>query len=82
MCCASSAHSAFARVEQTPIAFVKVHGALYHAAVRYEAYALAVVDAISEFDPALPVLCQPRTSFAAVVEDTGLRTIGVRAVGV
>jgi UPF0271 protein len=68
--------SAFARVERTPIAFVKVHGALYHAAVRYESYALGVVDAISEFDPALPVLCQPGTSFAAVVEGAGLRTIG------
>lgn len=67
--------SAFTSVEQTPIAFVKVHGALYHAAVQYESYALAIADAVREFDPSLPVLCQPGTTFSRTMGNTGLRTI-------
>jgi UPF0271 protein len=67
--------SAFASAEQTPIAFVKVHGALYHAAVQHASYARAIIDAVRDFDASLPVLCQPGTAFWRAVEDAGLRTI-------
>jgi UPF0271 protein len=67
--------SAFTSVERTPIAYVKVHGALYHAAVRHDSYALAIIDAVLDFDAGLPVLCQPDTTFWRAVRDAGLGTI-------
>ncbi|PKW16168.1 LamB/YcsF family protein [Saccharopolyspora spinosa] len=67
--------SAFASAEQAPITFVKVHGALYHAAVQHESYARAIIDAVRDFDPDLPVLCQPGTAFWRAVQDAGLSTV-------
>jgi len=67
--------SAFASLERTPIAFVKAHGALYHAAVKYPQYASAVVNAVRGYDSSLPVMCQPGTNFYRHLKDAGLETI-------
>lgn len=67
--------SAFADLSGSPIAYVKAHGALYHAAVQHEEYAGAVIDAILSFDRSLPFLCQPGTSFTALAEGAGLRIV-------
>jgi len=67
--------SAFANLAGSPVAYVKAHGALYHAAVQHEEYAAAVIDAILSVDESLPFLCQPGTPFTARAEDAGLRII-------
>lgn len=67
--------SAFANLVGSPVAYVKAHGALYHAAVQREEYAGAVIDAIRSFDASLPFLCQPGTSFSARAKEAGLRTV-------
>ncbi len=67
--------SAFANLVGSPVAYVKAHGALYHAAVRNEEYADAVIDAILSVDKSLPFLCQPGTPLSARVDKAGLRTI-------
>lgn len=66
---------AFARIESTPMAYVKVHGALYHAAVARPEYAEAIVSAITQFDSTLPVMCQAGTPFNEQVRDAGLAVI-------
>ena len=48
-----------ARATGGRVSYVKPHGALYNAAVDHEAQAAAVVDAVVDYDPALPVLTLP-----------------------
>jgi UPF0271 protein len=67
--------AAFAKIEATPIGYVKPHGALYHAAVAHEEYAAAVVEAVRAFDPALPLLVQPGTLLARHAADHGVRVL-------
>ena len=50
---------AFARAAGTRVAHVKPHGALYNALVRHELQAAAVVEAVTLYDPTLPVLGLP-----------------------
>ena len=50
---------AFAQVAGTEVAYVKPHGALYHATVRDAAQAEAVVAAAAEYDASLAVLGAP-----------------------
>src|SRR5918993_974634 len=50
---------AMCRVAGTRVAYVKPHGALYTTAAVDEGQARAVVEAVLEYDPALPLLCQP-----------------------
>lgn len=66
---------AFAEVAGTNVAYVKAHGALYHAAVAHPEYASAVIDAITMLNPNLPLMCQPGTPFASAAHKAGLRTI-------
>ena len=47
---------AFAQVAGAEVAYIKPHGALYHATIDDEAQARAVVDAAAEYDPSLAVL--------------------------
>jgi UPF0271 protein len=64
----------FCRSTGAPLRHVKIHGALYHMAVRAPALAEAVVAAIRAYDPALPLLAQPATPLFAAAELAGLRT--------
>lgn len=54
------------------LAYVKPHGALYHAAARDERVARDVASAVAELDPGLVVLGQPGTTGLAVAADLGL----------
>lgn len=66
---------AFARVAGTAVAYVKPHGALYNAIVHHEEQAAAVVDAVVRYDPALPVLGLPGSTWLSLAEDAGLTTV-------
>ncbi len=59
----------------TRVAYVKPHGALYHAICSHPGQAGAVVDAISTFDPTLPLLGLPETVATRRAADAGLRTV-------
>jgi UPF0271 protein len=67
--------SAFARAAGTRVAYLKIHGALYHAAVQRPPYAEAVVRASKLFDPEMPFMCQPGTGLYDAVTTAGLRVI-------
>ncbi|GAA4078185.1 5-oxoprolinase subunit PxpA [Actinomadura miaoliensis] len=63
----------FARVAGGRIGYVKAHGALYNTAARHEGHAAAIVEAVTLYDPDLPLLCQPRTVLWERAEAAGLR---------
>lgn len=67
--------AAFTRVEGIPLAYVKLHGALYHSCLTHEDYASAYLDAIVAYDPALPLLLQPATPLAEAAGARGLTII-------
>ncbi|MBB5871109.1 UPF0271 protein [Allocatelliglobosispora scoriae] len=62
---------ALARTEGVRVAYVKPHGALYHATVHAE----AIVDAVRDLDPKLPVLCSPGSVLATAASDAALKVI-------
>ena len=64
-----------ARVAGGRVAYVKPHGALYTAIVSHEDQAAAVVEAVVAVDPDLPVMGLPGSTFLALAEAAGLRTI-------
>ncbi|GAB7049408.1 LamB/YcsF family protein [Catenuloplanes indicus] len=66
----------FARVAGDRVRYVKPHGALYNTAAVDEVQAGAVVDAITDYDAGLPVLCQPGSVLARLVAEAGLRVVG------
>ena len=66
---------AFARVAGTQVAYVKPHGALYHAIGTHEPQAAAVVDAVLRYDPTLPVLGLPGSAWLRRAAAAGLRTV-------
>ncbi len=59
----------------TRVAYVKPHGALYHAISRDPGQAGAVVEAISAFDASLPLLGLPDTAATRLARAAGLRTV-------
>jgi UPF0271 protein len=63
------------RAVGTRVRYVKPHGALYNAIVHHEAQAKAVVEAVRDYDPALPVLGLPGSAFLAAAEAAGLRAV-------
>lgn len=65
----------FARTAGDRVRYVKPHGALYNAIVRHEAQARAVVDAVREYDPSLPVVGLPGSAVLRLAEDAGLPTV-------
>ena len=67
---------AFAAVAGSRVRYVKPHGALYNAIVTHEEQAAAVVRAVLDHDPALPVLGLPGSAWLRQAEQAGLR--GVR----
>ncbi|MDF2808266.1 MAG: hypothetical protein K0S43_3212 [Cellulosimicrobium sp.] len=65
----------FARLAGDRVRYVKPHGALYNAIVRHEAQARAVVDAVREYDPALPVVGLPGSAVLRLADAAGLPTV-------
>jgi len=63
------------RVAGTAVRYVKPHGALYNAIVHHEAHAAAVVAAVRDYSPELPVLGLPGSKFLQAAEKAGLRTV-------
>lgn len=57
------------------ISFVKPHGALYHAMVGDPVHVAAVVRAVSQFSPGMPVLGPPRSLFLTLAREAGLRPV-------
>jgi UPF0271 protein len=64
-----------ARASGGRVRYVKPHGALYNAVVTHEAQAAAVVAAVRDSDPSLPVLGLPGSALFRAAEDAGLRTV-------
>lgn len=66
---------AFARVAGSRVRYVKPHGALYNAIVHHTEQARAVVQAVLDYDPALPVMGLPGSVWLRLAEDAGLRVV-------
>jgi UPF0271 protein len=64
-----------ARASGGRVRYVKPHGALYNAVVTHEAQAAAVVAAVRDLDPSLPVLGLPGSALLRAAADAGLRTV-------
>src|SRR3954449_4914162 len=66
---------AFARVAGSRVRYVKPHGALYNAIVHHEEQAAAVVRAVVDYDPTLPVLGLPGSAFLELAAEAGLAVV-------
>jgi 5-oxoprolinase (ATP-hydrolysing) subunit A len=64
-----------ARASGGRVRYLKPHGALYNAVVTHEAQAAAVVSAVRDLDPSLPVLGLPGSALLRAAADAGLRTV-------
>jgi UPF0271 protein len=67
--------AAFCHCAGITLAYVKPHGALYHAAATDPAQAMAVVDAVRLYDPSLPILGPPRGALTDTATAAGLTMI-------
>jgi UPF0271 protein len=67
--------AAFAAVAGSRVRYVKPHGALYNAIVRHEEQAAAVVQAVVDVDPTLPVLGLPGSAFLRLAAEAGMTTV-------
>ncbi|WP_199421777.1 LamB/YcsF family protein [Actinotalea solisilvae] len=67
--------AAVARVAGTAVRYVKPHGALYTAVTHHEAQAAAVVAAVRDVDPGLPLVVLPGSVVERVARGAGLRTV-------
>jgi UPF0271 protein len=63
------------REEDVPIAHVKPHGALYHAAARDSEIAAAVARAVRQVDAGLAVTCAPGSALLSAAREAGLATL-------
>ncbi|MGK5173888.1 LamB/YcsF family protein [Geodermatophilus sp. CPCC 205761] len=66
---------AFARIAGSRVRYVKPHGALYNAIVGHEEQAAAVVRAVVEYDPGLPVLGLPGSAWLRLAAEAGLTVV-------
>jgi UPF0271 protein len=66
---------AFAQVAGAEVAYVKPHGALYHATIEDRGQADAVVAAAAEYDPSLAVLGAPGSFLLRAAEAAGLEPV-------
>lgn len=64
-----------ARAVGTDIRYVKPHGALYNTIASDDEHAPAVIDAVGDFDPSLPVVGLARSRFVQRAAEAGLRTV-------
>ncbi len=67
--------AAIARTTGVEIAYVKPHGALYNAVVTHEQHSAAVVAAVAEFEPTLPLLGLPGARVLEVARAAGVPTV-------
>jgi UPF0271 protein len=67
--------AAFAACADQRVRYVKPHGALYNTAAVDPGQAAAVVAAVRDVDPSLPVLCQPGSVLAQAGSAAGLRVV-------
>jgi UPF0271 protein len=70
-----SALDGISRTVGGAVTYVKPHGALYNAVVHHEQQAAAVVRAISDYSPGLPVLGLPGSAFLTAATQAGLRAV-------
>ena len=70
-----SALDGIARTVGGAVTYVKPHGALYNAVVHHEAQAAAVVRAVADHSPGLPVLGLPGSAFLRAARTAGLRPV-------
>jgi UPF0271 protein len=73
--CQLGALAAFASVAGTTVRYVKPHGALYTAIVTHEQQAAAVVQAVLDLDPTLPVMGLPGSAWLRRAGQAGLRVV-------
>jgi UPF0271 protein len=66
---------AFARVAGSRVRYVKPHGALYNAIVQHEEQAAAVVQALVDYDPTLPVMGLAGSAWLRRAEEAGLTAV-------
>jgi len=66
---------AFAAVAGSRVRYVKPHGALYNAIVTHEEQAAAVVQAVLDHDPSLPVMGLPGSAWLRRADQAGLRVV-------
>ncbi|NUW30685.1 LamB/YcsF family protein [Nonomuraea sp. SMC257] len=57
------------------VSYVKPHGALYNRICRDPAQAAAVVDAVADYDPSLPILTLPGSAVHAAAAAEGVSTV-------
>ncbi|MER6006950.1 5-oxoprolinase subunit PxpA [Nonomuraea angiospora] len=57
------------------VSYIKPHGALYNRICRDEVQAAAVIDAVADYDPSLPVLTLPGSVVHAVAAAAGVPTV-------
>ncbi len=65
----------FAQVAGTGVAYVKPHGALYHACISHPEQAEAVVAAAHEYDPSMAVLGAPGSPLLAFADSVGMEPV-------
>ncbi|GEL26446.1 UPF0271 protein [Pseudonocardia sulfidoxydans NBRC 16205] len=63
------------RVAGTRVRYLKPHGALYNTVVHHEAQAGAIVAAVRDYDPDLPILGLPGSALLRATEAAGLRAV-------
>ena len=66
---------AMCRAAGSRVAYVKPHGALYNTAVHHEQHAQAVVEAVSAYDPGLPILGLPGSALLRRAREAGLTAV-------
>lgn len=66
---------AFAQVSGSEVAYIKPHGALYHATIDHEGQAAAVVAAAAEYDPSLAVVGFPGSALLVAAERAELEIV-------
>jgi UPF0271 protein len=66
---------AFAQVAGAGVAYLKPHGALYHACISHPEQAEAVAAAAHEYDPSMAVLASPGSPLLAVVDALGMEPV-------
>jgi UPF0271 protein len=64
-----------ARAMGGQVSYVKPHGALYNRICRDEVQAAALIDAVADYDPSLPVLTLPGSVVHAVAAAEGVPTV-------
>jgi UPF0271 protein len=66
---------AFAQVAGQGVAYLKPHGALYHACISHYDQAEAVANAAREFDPSMAILAAPGSPLLAIASAMGMEPV-------